>query len=366
MDTEHIPQKHWSTPQKARIMDITKIIGTNSLRSPNGTLLTKTRLFRQNNVPLTTAKRILKSQDPRTLHNSKIRKETRGRKPLLTEQDIRAIERLIWTHGQAGRVLTWESLAHEAGVNVSAHTLQRQFKTKGYRRCVACRKSFITPDIAARRVKFARDMLAKYPEPQDWYKVRFTNEVHLGYGPQGRIYVTRKPGEVNCADCVQHEHEPRREDEKKVHGWGAVGYDFKSPLYSYDAGNSNGAMTQQVYITLLQEEVAQWPSNVVLEEDGASGHGLGKKSIITKWKQDNNVTWYHNCPYSPDLAPIENAWLAPKAWLRKFAHWDDNTVWEVAQEGWEALSQKKINYWVESMPQRLRDVIQLEGQMTAW
>ena len=29
--------------------------------------------------------------------------------------------------------------------------------------------------------------------------------------------------------------------------------------------------------------------------------------------------------------------------------------------GWEVLSQKKINSWVESMPQRLRDVIRLEG-----
>jgi hypothetical protein len=120
---------------------------------------------------------------------------------------------------------------------------------------------------------YAKKMLAKYPDSKDWRNVRFSDEVHFGYGPAGRIYVTRRPGEITCPECVQQADTPPEKDQKRVHAWGAIGYNFKSKLYRYDAGNSNGKMAQQIYPTLLEQEVAFWPANAVLEEDGDSGHG---------------------------------------------------------------------------------------------
>ena len=143
---------------------------------------------------------------------------------------------------------------------------------KDWRRCLACRRSWVSPQLAITRVNFARDMLAKYPAPEDWRRVRFSDEVHFGYGPEGRVYVTRRPGERTCPDCVQQVNQPRDKDQKKVHAWGAIGYNFKSPLYRYESGNSNGKMTQEVYITLLEREVLSWPQDTVLEEDRDSGH----------------------------------------------------------------------------------------------
>ena len=94
-------------------------------------------------------------------------------------------------------------------------------------------------------------MLAKYPTPEAWRKVRFSDEYYLGFGPQGRVYITRRPGESIYPNCLQLEHEPKEEDEKKVHVWTAVGYNFKSPLHFYDAGNSNGVMTMAAYLPIL-------------------------------------------------------------------------------------------------------------------
>ena len=133
-------------------------------------------------------------------------------------------------------------------------------------------------------------MLAKYPTPKAWRKVRFIDECHLGFGPQGRVYVTRRPGESTCLDCLQLEYEPKGEDEKKVHCWAVVGYKFKSLLYFYDAENSNGAMTIAVYLLILKEEVSQWLKDWVLEEDRASRHSRGQNSPITKWKVANGIT----------------------------------------------------------------------------
>ena len=103
-----------------------------------------------------------------------------------------------------------------------------------------------------------------------------------------------------------------------------------------------------------------------MEEDGDSGHGRSKSNPIRTWKEEHNLRHYFNCPYSPDLAPIENAWRAPKGNLRKFAHWDEETVYGVAKEGWNRLSQQTINSWIDSMPARLQAVIDGKGQMTAY
>ena len=286
---DHESQKHWTTPQKAKLKAEAEILDQSLVYSPRGTRRTKRQLFKDQNVPRASGFQILKHSSIRRLVNDSNRKETRGRKSKLTESDVHHAEMIIWRYGREGRVLTWEELAQEADLDVSGRTLQRHLVTLGYRRCLACRRNFVGEEIAALRVKFAEEMLAKYPNPKDWYNVRFSDEVHLGFGPPGRIYVTRKPGESTCPDCIQQKNEPKREDEKKVNAWGACEYDFKSSLHFYDCGNNNGAMKMTTYIGILEQEVTTWPSWAVLEEDGCSGHGPGKNSIVTKWRSPREL-----------------------------------------------------------------------------
>ncbi len=224
----------------------------------------------------------------------------------------------------------------------------------------------MTPKTKEARLRFARTMLQRYPTAQNWRNVRFSDEYHFGYGPEGRVYVTRRPGEIDCPDCIREIDPPRQEYEKKVHAWAAIGYDYKSKLIRYRTENSNGKMTQQIYIEILEQEVVSWPPYAVLEEDGDSGHGPGKSNPVRAWKIKHNRLFYFNAPHSPDLSPIENAWLAPKESLRKYPHWSDETVWEVASEGWNSLSQETINAWCDSMPIRLQRVIEAEGGPTAY
>jgi hypothetical protein len=83
-------------------------------------------------------------------------------------------------------------------------------------------------------------------------------------------------------------------------------------------------MTQRGYIDQILEPVVKpWLERgdvFVLEEDGDSGHGLGKNNIIRKWKNNNNLKHYFNVHSSPDLAPIENCWQLPKQYVKKFPH----------------------------------------------
>lgn len=135
--------------------------------------------------------------------------------------------------------------------------------------------------------------------------------------------------------------------------------------------NTNGKMTLQVYRDeILEPIVKPWlqaKEDFVLEEDRDSGHGTGKQNIVRKWKEENGLESYWNCPGSPDLAPIENVWGLQKSYMSKFTHWEVEETRELALEAWyEGVSQEAINSFIDSMPERLQAVIDMEGKMTGY
>ena len=93
------------------------------------------------------------------------------------------MEQIIEKEEIAGRALTWKQL----GLEASGETVKRMMGTLDYRKCIACRKGWVKPEIALRRLEYARHMLEKYPKPEDWYHVRFSDEVYFGWGPQGKL-----------------------------------------------------------------------------------------------------------------------------------------------------------------------------------
>ena len=128
--------------------------------------------------------------------------------------------------------------------------------------------------------------------------------------------IIRKPGQRYCQDCIQHTDEPSEKDMKKVHGWAAVGRDFKSDMILYNVPeNTNGKMSLKAYIDQILEPVVKpWidrGDDFCLEEDGDSGHGPSKKNIVRTWKESHGLQSYFNSASSPDLSPIKNCWQPP-------------------------------------------------------
>ena len=94
------------------------------------------------------------------------------------------------------------------------------------------------------RMKWSDAMLSRYPNAEDWKRVRFSDEVHFGWGPQGKLRIIRRLGERYCHDCIQEADEPDEAVKKRYHCWAAAGYDFKSDIYFYKVfGNFNGKMS---------------------------------------------------------------------------------------------------------------------------
>ncbi|KAK4243114.1 hypothetical protein C7999DRAFT_44998 [Corynascus novoguineensis] len=222
--------------------------------------------------------------------------ETRGRKRILTPDDIHAMENLIWEYGFEARALSWQSLAYKASIiaEVSWRTIQRALGTLGYRK-----------STTKRRLEAITIALRERPTPEHWRDIRWSNEVHFSLGPKGRVMIIRKP-----------------------------------ELYFYEVlENTNGKMLIKVYRDeILNKVVGSWLTRgdqFVLEEDGDSGHGTGKKNIN-----------------------------AVKQYIARFPTWTKEELRNLAVEAWNTLSQESINGWVDSMVQRMQDVVEREGKMT--
>ena len=82
--------------------------------------------------------------------------------------------------------------------------------------------------------------------------------------------------------------------------------------------------------------------------------------------QKNGYVTVFNAPRSLDTNWIENCFKVPKTYVRKYEIWDLEDLRELAEEGWKKLTIRMINGLVETMPQRWKDIIEAEGQMTAW
>jgi hypothetical protein len=357
-----------STLQKARILGVIEYLDF------KGIPYHKADVFKWAGLGKTAGWKLLREAGrhedvpPSTSHSNL--PETRGRKRVFSESDLDAMEKVIEDNGWDGQTVAWEELPAAAGLDVTASrpTIQRAMRDRGFRWCLVCHKSYISPAQAERRLDYARTMLEQYPMPQDWYHVRFSNEAHFGRGSDGRALLIRRPWERDCADCIQGKREPEAKDLQRCHAWAAVGYDFKSPLIWYDVpGKPNGTMSLQVYRdSILEPVVGSWikeGQQFVLEEDDDAGHGTGKSNIVRSWKKQNDLKYFFNCSQSPDIPPIEKAWRAPKEAVERQAIWSDEVLKNTAEEGWQNLSQQTINRWIIQIPDILEKIVDTEGKM---
>lgn len=357
-------------PQKALLQALREF------RDAKGLACSNKDLFEYVGVSEKTGYRIFKDY-PQRLQNP-FRKETRGAKKLLGTAQIDQLVRFLRSDGGEECALPWTDLCEAAGLRFSKEppsmwTIRRHLNDRGWKKCSTCRKYWVDYDTAACREAFAREAQAREAlatqglEFSFWRRIRYSDEVHFQFAPDGKVVIIRRSGERYTPDCIPR---PAEADDRRVSlsAWAAIGWDFKSRLVWYFVPNSNGAITLQAYRDqILEPEVKRWireGHDFILEEDGASGHGGNSdNNIVQQWKQNHGSGYFFNCPGAPDLAPIENAWRAPKGQVKRQAVWDAEALRAAAEEGWEKLSQSTINRWVEGVPGRLSDLIKAADEV---
>ncbi|UNI17054.1 hypothetical protein JDV02_003434 [Purpureocillium takamizusanense] len=417
--------KHGDTPKKAMVR------GTISYLESQGLPVNKSAIFRHFDLSRSQGYAALSS--PASSKRSDPEwEETRGRPSKVSEADQRRMEMLLWEeespqqqqqqqnqqhdlehqhHGEGGKMdsgssvdgsesggFNWTRLAKAAGVEVTVNprTLHRAMGTLGYRRCLSCGRSVVHRRCREKRADWARRVLEAYPTTEDWRRVRFSIELHFGFGLDGRVRLLPRPGErLHCPGCEAGDDAglgseagwPR--DIRKVHAWAAAGYGFKSKLVFYeDSTSPNCAGTPSMadyHYKILDKEVRSWlaadPAFVLYEDVEAFAHGgLSKQNAVQSWKESAGLRHVFGCGDAPDLNPLETLWPARKQWQfgevtkgdgggeedGKGQDWEDETLRGMARRAWDGVEQERVNIWVDFMVQRLRQVVESEGRLVPW
>ena len=200
---------HYFTPARA------KVRGAVQFCERMGIEYFKGDVFRTFNVSHRQGYEFLRNNlSSRRFHNNPEQEETRGRHRLISAEKLREMERILQEEGIEARTITWEQLGYEVGLECTEQTIKNAMGCMNYRKYIACKKGWVNEKIARDRKAWAQVMKERYPKPEDWCRVRFSDEVHFGYDPQGKLRIIRKLGERYCPDCIQEEKEPEEKYKK--------------------------------------------------------------------------------------------------------------------------------------------------------
>ena len=195
-----------------------------------------------------------------------------------------------------------------------------------------------------------------------WHDVLFTDESKYNiYGSDGRTRVWRRP---NTA------YDPKNTIKSVKHGggnvlvWGCIGGKGVGNLEIID-----GIMDHRVYIDILKRNLRPSVTKIELtdkyyfQQDNDPKHMAHNTRMYLAY---NTPHMLNTPPQSPDLNPIEQVWAYLEKNIRKHHISSRQTLIDALKEEWEKLDVNFLKKIVESMPKRLKAVIDNKGYPTKY
>lgn len=258
-----------------------------------------------------------------------------------------------------------EQLRDFHGVAVSARTVRRRLNERGLKPHKPANGPKLTRAHRIARLEFAREHL-NWTRHQ-WSQVLFTDESKIMlYGNDGRSKVYRRQNERFAQCCI---------DEKVSYGggswtvWGGISMEGKTELEVVTGPRLPPLNSNRYIRQCLENHVMPYAGFIghdfVLMHDNARAHTAG---IVREYLNDIGITVMRWPARSPDMNPIEHLWDELKRRVRAH-HPAPQTTQElknVILEEWEDIPQHVITTLINSMPNRMRAVINALGGNTSY
>ena len=158
--------------------------------------------------------------------------------------------------------------------------------------------------------------------------------------------------------------------------WAGMAYYEHGGVVPIGADPTSGrrGVTSEVYLDTLRNYLPiLWHDDFIFMHDNAPVHTYGPVPI---WLQENGYTVLKWPAYSPDLNPIEHAWIELKKMINKhypgIASMPGNPetikrrIADAAEHCWELLDQRVQRRLIDSMPDRIKAVIKAQGWYTKY
>jgi hypothetical protein len=202
------------------------------------------------------------------------------------------------------------------------------------------------------------------PGGGDWRRVIWSDECIFELGKNGRIWVTRRVDEKRCLDCIKSTY---RSGRVSVMIWGAIGWDYKSPLVFLEReegakGVNSRAYRDQVLEPIIFPLFDQLGTDYIFMEDGNKVH-KGHARLAKLQHQIRGFDWP---PSSPDLNVIEKVWRWMKEELKKlpFVPTSKEALCREIQRLWDQVDPRDYRQYTERLTCKLEDVIDVRGLAT--
>lgn len=297
--------------------------------------------------------------------------ETRGRKKLLSAEDVDKVDRVLQNASFDSAAVSWSQIGTEAGFgHIHWITISRAMQERGYKKCWVCQKRWLTFPNAVDRRQFAHELLSW--EEQRLRSLRFSDQVHFGLTQKKKLSIIRKPNERCCRDCIARNYDPlkkKRMEPVRFYCSATIGWDYKSELVFH---NSNPIPIprpppppqhlqphpQDPYIdpSLGGPAGNMYPDNSDLSFYGDSTDGLnGLGGVISSPVQQIGLEYYSNPSHSPDLWPVERVWGILEQRVSDVESGDEQVLKQALVKTWASIDQALINGHIEQMHARLKE-----------
>lgn len=283
-----------------------------------------------------------------------------GRPAKLSATDQRFIVRSVAKNPKISAPKIATQLCASSGTTISAQTVRRVLKNKGYNSRTARSKPFISSVNQKKRLEFA----LKYINEADnyWNDVLFSDESKFNlFGSDGKQKVWRKPNteleKKNLNVTIKH-------GGGSVLVWGCFAASGVGSLVFIE-----GIMTADSYIEILRQNLHSSAEKLNIRktfkyyQDNDPKHKAHK---TREWLLYNCPRVLQTPPQSPDLNPIENLWDYLDRAIRTTPITSRAHLKQRLQEEWDRIPVSYLQKLVASEPQRLRAVIQAKGLHTKY
>jgi hypothetical protein len=245
-------------------------------------------------------------------------------------------------------------------LNISKTTVKRRIKAKGLQGFIAAKKPFIDVRNRKRRLTLAKELL-RLP---NWYwkRVIWSDEKKFELmGTKRRVIVYRRPGQryklKYLKPSVKH-------GGGSIMVWGCISYSGVGSLHLI-----HGIMDQHVYRAILEDNLQFSADLMGIGDRFVFQQDLDPKHTAPASRQffeENNIEVMKWSPQSPDLNIIENAWDYLENHVPVSSRTNKTRFFAALRETWDQMPKDFIKNLVESVPRRLKAIIDAKGAPTKY
>ncbi|KAL4469183.1 hypothetical protein ABPG72_008923 [Tetrahymena utriculariae] len=246
------------------------------------------------------------------------------------------------------------NLLESCNKNVSQSTLRTTLKNHGF-------KPFVIPHILPLTQTHKLNRLDWGLKRQDyksnyWSKVVFTDECILSKSCFRRFIWSKDKQSIPKDLCIE-----KNKWSLRIHVYGAISRDGPVSFQLLQ-----GTIDSIAYIEVLKQFKKDCTkSPFIYQQDGARAH---QSKATSEWLEENQFKLLDWPSHSPDLSPIENIWAILKdlIFMQENEPTNKNELFDLAKRIFFESEeiQSAIQECYDSIPQRIQDLIEREGDET--